>query len=70
MSAQQGRERVRVELLGRFRVMRDGEETAQDGWAARRAAELVQLLALDDDHRLLRDQVVEALWPHLDDVAG
>jgi DNA-binding SARP family transcriptional activator len=70
MSAQPGRERVRVELLGRFRVVRDGEEAARDGWVARRAAELVQLLAMADDHRLLRDQVVEALWPHLDNVAG
>ena len=36
----------------------------------RRAAELVQLLALAEDHRLLRDQVIEALWPHLAPEAG
>jgi DNA-binding SARP family transcriptional activator len=36
----------------------------------RRAAELVQLLALADHHRRLRDQVIEALWPHLDPAAG
>lgn len=28
------------------------------------------LLALSDQHRLVRDRVVDALWPHLDPVAG
>ena len=37
---------------------------------ARRAAELVQLLALADGHRLTRDQVLETLWPHLEVEAG
>jgi DNA-binding SARP family transcriptional activator/tetratricopeptide (TPR) repeat protein len=41
-----------------------------DVWPGRRAAELVQLLALADGHRLTRDQVVEALWPHLEVEAG
>jgi DNA-binding SARP family transcriptional activator len=64
-------EQVRVDLLGVARVRRCGEEVALDGWTHRRAAELVELLALADGrHRLLRDQVVEALWPHLDAAAG
>ena len=41
-----------------------------DAWPARRAAELVQLLALADGHRLARDQVIDALWPQLDVEAG
>jgi len=61
---------VRIELLGRFRVAIGGDEVAADGWPGRRAAELVQLLALADAHRLTRDQVVEALWPHLGVDAG
>jgi DNA-binding SARP family transcriptional activator len=61
---------VRIELLGRFRVAISGDEVAVDAWPGRRAAELVQLLALADGHRLTRDQVVEALWPHLDVEAG
>ncbi|WP_344214651.1 ATP-binding protein [Kribbella sancticallisti] len=61
---------VRVELLGRFRVLVAGKEVAPDGWPARRAAELVQLLALANGHTLLRDQVIEALWSHLDPEAG
>lgn len=61
---------VRIELLGRFRVLRSGHEAAGNGWPGRRAAELVQLLALAEGHRRLRDQVIEALWPHLDPAAG
>jgi DNA-binding SARP family transcriptional activator len=61
---------VRVELLGRFRVAVSGNEFPADVWPGRRAAELVQLLALADGHRLTRDQVVEALWPHLEVEAG
>ncbi|MBA2240463.1 MAG: AAA family ATPase, partial [Solirubrobacterales bacterium] len=61
---------VRFELLGRFRVAVTGDEVAADAWPGRRAAELVQLLALADGHRLTRDQVVEALWPRLEAAAG
>ncbi|MFL5824943.1 MAG: ATP-binding protein [Thermoleophilaceae bacterium] len=59
---------VRIELLGRFRVAIGGDEV--DAWPGRRAAELVQLLALADGHRLTRDQVIEGLWPHLEVEAG
>ena len=61
---------VRIELLGRLRVVVGEDEVGADAWAGRRAAELVALLALADGHRLTRDQVVEALWPHLDVEAG
>ena len=61
---------VRVELLESFRVVIGDEEFGADAWPGRRSAELVQLLALADGHRLLRDQVIEALWPHLDVDAG
>ena len=61
---------VHVELLGRFRVLVGKREVTAEAWPARRAAELVQLLALADGHRLGRDQAIEALWPHLDADAG
>ena len=57
-------------LLGGFRAVADGEEIAADAWPARRAAELVQLLALAEGRRLTRDEVIEALWPHLEAEAG
>lgn len=59
-----------VRLLGAFEVVVDGRTIGDKQFSARRAAELVQLLALSDDRRLLRDQVIEALWPHLDVDAG
>ncbi|MEA2178544.1 MAG: hypothetical protein QOG77_1841, partial [Solirubrobacteraceae bacterium] len=60
--------RVHVEVLGDFRVLLDGGEAGD--WPTRRAQELVQLLALTDGRSLLRDQVIELLWPHLDAAAG
>ena len=39
-------------------------------WEHRRAEDLVKLLALSPGHRLTRDEVVEALWPHLGAKAG
>jgi len=60
---------VRVELLGTFRVA-VGLEVIDCAWPSRRSAELLQLLALADGHRLLKDQVIDALWPHLGPEAG
>lgn len=62
---------VRVEVLGRFRVVVGDRPVEEAGWPGRRSAEVVQLLALARGHRLLRDEVLEALWPHLaPDAAG
>ncbi|WBQ04478.1 hypothetical protein [Kribbella sp. CA-293567] len=41
---------VRIELLGRFRVLAAGLEVVFDGWPARLAAEFAQLLALAEEH--------------------
>ena len=62
-------DQVRIGMLGRFRVSM-GEEEIEADRLGRRAAELVQLLALADRRRLTRDQVVETLWPHLEVDAG
>ena len=70
MSASPRSGRVRVELLGAFRASVGGQVVANTGWPGRRSAELVQLLALADHHRLAREQVIEALWPHLGPDAG
>ena len=59
-----------VELLGRFRVLLGNVEVVEGAWPGRRAAELVALLALADGCRLTRDEVIEALWPHLGAEAG
>ena len=57
-------------MLGRFAVTVDGTPLPADAFAQRRAAHLVQLLALARGHRLSRDVVVESLWPHLTAEAG
>lgn len=62
--------RVRVQVLGGFTLSIGGREIGADAWPARRAAELVQFLALRDRHQAPRDVVIEALWPHLDRAAG
>ncbi|MDN5751599.1 MAG: hypothetical protein L0H64_24390, partial [Pseudonocardia sp.] len=62
------RERVHVALFGGL-VVAVGDRRVAD-WPTRRSAELVALLALSERHRLVRDRVVDALWPHLDPDAG
>jgi DNA-binding SARP family transcriptional activator len=59
-----------VRLLGRFEVAVDARWLAASAWEHRRAEDLVKLLALSPGHRLTRDEVVEALWPHLGAKAG
>lgn len=61
---------VQIALLGDFSVRIGGRTVPAAAWPTRRAAELVQLLAISEGRQLLRDQVVEALWPHLDATAG
>lgn len=62
--------RLDIRLLGRFEVAVDAQRVAGSAWEHRRAEDLVKLLALSPEHRLTRDQVVEALWPHLGAKAG
>jgi DNA-binding SARP family transcriptional activator/tetratricopeptide (TPR) repeat protein len=64
-----GKPRVELRLLGGFGVHVDGVAIG-DRWPTRRASELVQLLAIAPGHRLVRDEVIEALWPHLPADAG
>ena len=61
---------VWIEMLGGFRVVVGDHAVDEAGWPGRRSAELVQLLALADRHTLLRDQVIDTLWPHLEPDAG
>ena len=61
---------VEIQLLGRFEVMVGGRPVPAPAWRHRRAAGLVKLLALASGHRVHREQVIEALWPHLPPVGG
>ena len=57
--------RVHIRLLGGFDVTVDDRTIPARSWRRRSAAGLVKLLALQPGHRLLREQVVDALWPDL-----
>jgi predicted ATPase/DNA-binding SARP family transcriptional activator/DNA-binding CsgD family transcriptional regulator len=58
-------ESVRVKLLGGFSVRIGSRTIGQNEWRLKKAASLVKMLALAPDHRLHREQSMEALWPHL-----
>lgn len=63
-------ERIDVRLLGGFSVAVDGTPVPDDAWPQRRAQDLVKLLALAPGHRRTRDEVLDALWPHLEPEAA
>ena len=63
-----------IRLLGQF-SLRHGNDAQKDAndelrKLSRRAVELVQLLSLQPRRSLPHEQVLEALWPHLDPDAG
>lgn len=59
---------VRIYLLGRFQIVW-GERTLSAGnWPRRKAAALLQRLALD--RRLLKEQAIEFLWPDANLASG
>src|SRR5690348_6449236 len=55
-------------LLGRFEVSRAGCLLRASGFSRRKAAALLQRLAMV--RRLLKEQVIEFLWPQIDPTAG
>ena len=61
---------VCVQTFGPFRVTVADRTVDDHEWPGNRSKQLVQLLAVSPGHRLVRDQVIEALWPHLDAAAG
>ena len=70
MVARSNRNAIYIRLLGRFEVTVGERRLDPTSWPSTRAAQLVQLLTLADGYALARDQVIEALWPHLDAEAG
>jgi DNA-binding SARP family transcriptional activator len=62
--------RLRIELLGGFRVLVDGHAVADDAWRRRKPAAVLKLLALAPGHRLHREQLADSLWPELGRSSG
>jgi DNA-binding SARP family transcriptional activator/tetratricopeptide (TPR) repeat protein len=65
---------IHVFVLGQFRLQSGNDEIGKANGKARllsrRAGELIRLLSLQRQRSLLHEQVLEALWPHLDPQAG
>ena len=59
---------VKIFLLGRFEVIRGDLTLPAAGWPRRKAAALFQRLALE--RRLVKEQVIEFLWPETAPAAG
>jgi DNA-binding SARP family transcriptional activator len=59
-----------VYTLGRFAVYRDNDLINDAAWQRRKAKNLFKLLLLAPNHQLLKDQVLEWLWPEQDPVRG
>src|SRR5881396_3082737 len=59
---------IRIFLLGRFAVAREERLLPAAGWTRRKAAALLQRLALE--RRLVKDQAIEFLWPEADPTSG
>jgi predicted ATPase len=61
---------VAIKLLGGFGATAGGKPVADSLWRLRKGRELVKLLALAPDHRLHREQLMDALWPERDPAAA
>ncbi|NIX56110.1 MAG: AAA family ATPase [candidate division Zixibacteria bacterium] len=57
---------MKINLLGRFSVQRDGKELNPDAISGKKARSLLKLLALQRHYQMVRDQAIDTLWPDLD----
>ena len=64
------RSELGIYLLGGFRVAVGDVTVHESVWRLRKARGLVKLVALTAEHRLHREQVIEALWPDRDPAAA
>jgi predicted ATPase len=53
---------TRIELLGGFSAVVDSRPVPDGAWRLKKARELVKLLALTPQHRLHREQAMDAFW--------
>jgi predicted ATPase/DNA-binding SARP family transcriptional activator/DNA-binding CsgD family transcriptional regulator len=65
-----GPDMMQIRLLGGFQVSIGARVIEEGEWRLRRAAMLLKLLSLAPGHRLLRDQVLDVLWPDDDPKAA
>jgi DNA-binding SARP family transcriptional activator len=61
---------LRVHLLGRFEVERDGKILPARAWRRRRASDLLKIACLARARAVHREEVIERLWPEKSLVDG
>jgi DNA-binding SARP family transcriptional activator len=66
MKSAQPPQRLAIQVLGEFRVSVGFRAIAEREWTSRKARSLVKLLALAPHHHLHREQIMERLWPNMD----
>jgi len=59
-----------IHLLGPFRVSVAGQPVDDGRWARPQAKLLLKLLALEPMHQLHRQQIMDAIWPELDETSA
>jgi DNA-binding SARP family transcriptional activator len=59
-----------IHLLGPFRVSVLGKPVDESHWARPQGKVLLKLLALEPKHQLHRQQIMDAIWPDLDESAA
>src|SRR5438477_2768340 len=59
-----------IHLLGPFRVSVLGKDVDDAQWARPQAKLLLKLLALEPRHQLHRQQIMDAIWPELDETSA
>ncbi|HEX8183144.1 MAG TPA: BTAD domain-containing putative transcriptional regulator [Blastocatellia bacterium] len=61
---------LEIHALGSFQIKIDGEPVAENRWPRRKPQLLVKLLALQPRHQIHREQLLELLWPELDQTSA
>ena len=61
---------LRIHLLGRFQVERDGRPIPPAAWRRRRPLDLLKLLCVAPIHEVHREEVIDRLWPDKDLESG
>jgi DNA-binding SARP family transcriptional activator len=59
-----------IHLFGSFRILVRGRRVEDARWSRPQATLLVKLLALEPEHQLHRQQLIDAIWPDLDPESG
>jgi DNA-binding SARP family transcriptional activator/Tfp pilus assembly protein PilF len=54
---------LRIQSLGRFRLVRDGEAVPQTAWQSKKARDLLKILVARRGRSTTRDTFFELLWP-------